>query len=49
MDRDGVMQWVADYEREWRAGDLDGVARLFTENARYRRSPYEESNVGHAG
>jgi hypothetical protein len=32
----------------WRNGDLDGVARLFTEDARYRRSPYEESNVGHA-
>jgi hypothetical protein len=42
------MQWVGDYERTWREGDLSGVARLFTENARYRRSPYEESNVGHA-
>jgi hypothetical protein len=42
------MQWVADYENVWRSGDLDGVARLFTDDARYRRSPYEESNVGHA-
>ena len=42
------MQWVADYERVWREGDEAGVARLFTEDARYRRSPYEESNVGHA-
>ena len=42
------MQWVADYERAWRDGDLAGVARLFTEDARYRTSPYSESKVGHA-
>ena len=48
MDRDGVMQWVAGYERAWRAGDLDAVARLFTEDAHYRRSPYREPDVGHA-
>ena len=48
MDRDGVMTWVAHYERVWRDGDVDGVARLFTEDARYRRSPYEKSEVGHA-
>ncbi len=48
VDRDGVMRWVADYERAWREGDLAAVARLFTEDARYRRSPYEASEVGHA-
>jgi hypothetical protein len=48
VDRDGVMRWVAEYERVWREGDLAGVARLFSDDARYRRSPYEESNVGHA-
>jgi len=48
MDRDGVMSWVAGYERAWRTGDLDAVADLFTEDARYRRSPYEESEIGHA-
>jgi ketosteroid isomerase-like protein len=48
MERADVMAWIADYERIWRAGDLDGVARLFTEDARYRRSPYEKSEVGHA-
>ena len=42
------MRWVGEYERVWREGDLPGVARLFTEDARYRRSPYEQSNVGHA-
>jgi ketosteroid isomerase-like protein len=47
MDRDGVMRWVAGYERAWRDGDLDAVAEPFTEDAHYRPSPYEESEVGH--
>jgi hypothetical protein len=42
------MQWVGDYERVWRDGDIAGVTRLFTEDARYRISPYAESKVGHA-
>jgi hypothetical protein len=41
------MQWVAGYEHAWREGDLAGVTRLFTEDARYRRSPYEPSAIGH--
>lgn len=48
MDRDGVMRWVEGYERAWRANDLAGVEELFTEDAKYRASPYEESLVGHA-
>jgi ketosteroid isomerase-like protein len=40
VERDGVMRWVAEYERAWRNADVAGVARLFTEDARYRRSPY---------
>ena len=47
VDRDGVMQWVGGYERAWRDGDLGGVELLFTEDARYRASPYEEAEVGH--
>ena len=42
------MQWVAGYERAWRAGDVDAVAHLFTEDAQYRRSPYWAADVGHA-
>jgi ketosteroid isomerase-like protein len=49
MDHATVMHWVAGYERAWRDGDLDAVAALFTEDARYRRSPYHEPDVGHAG
>ena len=48
MDREQVMRWVAGYERAWREGDLGAVATLFTEDAHYRRSPYEKSEVGHA-
>ncbi len=43
------MQWVAEYERAWRAGDSSAVARLFTEDVSYRRSPYAEPDVGHEG
>ncbi|NYJ08432.1 YybH family protein [Petropleomorpha daqingensis] len=48
MNRDDVLRWVAGYESAWRAGDLGEVARLFTETAAYRRSPYEKPLVGHA-
>lgn len=47
MDRGDVMRWVAGYERAWRASDPDGVRGLFTEDAHYRVSPYEPSEVGH--
>jgi ketosteroid isomerase-like protein len=43
------MRWVAGYERAWRDGDLAAIAGLFTEDARYRPSPYEDARVGHAG
>ncbi|RBY86470.1 nuclear transport factor 2 family protein [Blastococcus sp. TF02A-30] len=48
MDRDGVLRWVGEYERAWRGGDLSAVAGLFTQDARYRTSPYSEPKVGHA-
>jgi len=37
---DAVAAWVADYERVWR--EDDGLDRLFTDDMRYWRSPYEE-------
>jgi len=43
------MRWVAEYERAWRDGDAAAVERLFTPDARYRRSPYDDGLVGHAG
>jgi len=47
MTRDEVMRWVAGYELAWQDEDLDGVERLFTVDARYRPSPYDEPKVGH--
>jgi hypothetical protein len=49
MDRNAVMAWVAAYEQIWRDNDVAGVRSLFTEDARYWRSPYEEPDIGHAG
>ena len=46
MTRDEVMAWVGDYEAAWRDGDLAALPRLFTENATYRRAPYEPVDVG---
>lgn len=47
VDHESVMAWVRAYEDGWRSGNLDAVPRLFTENVRYRRSPYEPDDVGH--
>ena len=47
MNSDDVMRWVAEYERAWRDGDRDAVASLFTDDAAYRVSPYEPSEIGH--
>ena len=41
MGRDAVTGWVERYEQAWRAQDVDGLDRLFAEDARYLRSPYD--------
>jgi hypothetical protein len=38
--------WVARYERAWRTAGTDPLRELFTEDASYRMSPYEEPFVG---
>ncbi len=40
MGKDAVTGWVERYEHAWRAQDVDGLDRLFHEDARYLRSPY---------
>ena len=47
MDREQVMRWVDAYEAGWRTSDRRAVEALFTEDARYRRSPYDDPLVGH--
>jgi ketosteroid isomerase-like protein len=47
VEHDAVIAWVAGYEEAWRAGSAAAVKDLFTEDAQYRPSPYEPSEVGH--
>ncbi|GED11686.1 YybH family protein [Cellulosimicrobium cellulans] len=48
VHRDAVMAWVAAYEEAWRASDTAAVERLFTPDATYLRSPYDEEPLrGH--
>jgi ketosteroid isomerase-like protein len=46
VKRDEVEAWVAAYERAWRSPGTDPLAELFTEDASYRLSPYEEPALG---
>jgi ketosteroid isomerase-like protein len=45
-DRAAVSRWLAGYEAAWRAPGTDGLAEIFTEDASYRQSPYEEPVIG---
>ena len=45
-DRSAVHRWVAGYELAWRSSGTDGLSALFTADATYAHSPYEEPVVG---
>lgn len=47
MDPENVRRWVAEYERAWREQDSSAVTHLFTDQAHYLDSPYEDPRVGH--
>jgi hypothetical protein len=46
IGRDSADAWVATYERAWRTVGTGALRDLFTEDASYRMSPYEEPSVG---
>lgn len=46
IGRDKAGAWVVAYEQAWRAAGIEGLADLFTEDASYRMSPYEEPAIG---
>jgi SnoaL-like domain len=46
VSREKVASWVGLYERAWRAAGTDALRGVFTEEAIYRMSPYEEPAVG---
>jgi ketosteroid isomerase-like protein len=41
-----IAEWVASYERAWRTAGTDSLARLFTADATYQASPFEERHRG---
>jgi ketosteroid isomerase-like protein len=45
-DRTAVRSWVQRYERAWRTPGTDEMPTLFTTDATYLHSPYEEPVVG---
>jgi ketosteroid isomerase-like protein len=45
-DRSVVRQWLADYEAAWRAPGTGRLAGLFTSDATYLQSPYEQPVTG---
>jgi ketosteroid isomerase-like protein len=48
ISRAQIEDWVARYEHAWRTAGADPLRELFTEDATYRMSPYEEPFVGSA-
>ena len=45
-DRAMVKRWLAAYEAAWRAPGTEGLAEIFTSDASYRQSPYQEPVAG---
>jgi ketosteroid isomerase-like protein len=45
-DRNEVGQWLAAYEAAWRAPGTESLSRLFTGDASYLQSPYEQPVTG---
>ena len=43
---DALTAWIDGYERAWRSPGTDGLAALFTDEAVYLTSPYDEPVVG---
>jgi ketosteroid isomerase-like protein len=45
-DRMMVSRWLAEYETAWRTPGTEGLAQIFTEDAAYQQSPYQEPVAG---
>ena len=41
MNRERLNDWMAAYERLWRAPGADGLAEIFADDAAYSMAPYE--------
>jgi ketosteroid isomerase-like protein len=45
-DRTTVRRWLAAYEAAWRTPGTEALAEIFTNDASYRQSPYQEPVAG---
>jgi mannose-6-phosphate isomerase-like protein (cupin superfamily) len=46
LDNDTVLAWVTGYERAWRSAGTSTLAGLFTDDAQYLASPYDDPVTG---
>jgi ketosteroid isomerase-like protein len=46
VTREQLSDWLAGYERAWRAPGTDALAKLFAEDATYSTAPYENPHHG---
>ncbi len=46
MTRGDLTAWLAEYERAWRTAGTAGLDQLFSANATYQLSPYDEPVAG---
>lgn len=46
MDVDGLLAWIAGYEKAWRSPGTALLAELFAADATYLKSPYDQPVVG---
>jgi ketosteroid isomerase-like protein len=46
MTREQLTDWLAGYERAWRAPGTEALAELFSEDATYSTAPYESPHRG---
>jgi hypothetical protein len=46
IDRTAFAAWIEGYERCWRSEGTQRLRELFTEEARYRHSPYADPIIG---
>src|SRR5262245_7300360 len=46
MNRQGVASWVTAYERAWHSAGTAALATIFTDDAVYRKAPYDEPAKG---
>jgi ketosteroid isomerase-like protein len=46
MDQETLEDWLARYGRAWETADPDAAVELFTEDATYRETPFDEVMTG---